>query len=239
VPKDSTAEKTKLISHLFNSIASKYDLMNTLLSFGLHYFWKNFAVKSLRVQARERVIDICGGTADLTLLAAKAIGPNGRAILYDFSWAMIEVGKIKAARNSHRLKINFVQGNAEEISFSSGYFDKAMVGFGLRNLAQMEKGLKEIYRILKPGGKLMVLEFSQPTAIWFKWLYDLYSSHFIPFLGKIIAGSRPAYVYLPNSIRLFPPPDQLSAVLKRIGFSEVTYRRLTNGIATVHIGVKP
>jgi demethylmenaquinone methyltransferase/2-methoxy-6-polyprenyl-1,4-benzoquinol methylase len=131
-----------------------------------------------------------------------------------------------------------VQGDAEKISCASGYFDAAMVGFGIRNLTDMEKGFREMHRVLKPGGKLMCLEFSKPANPAFRRLYDFYSFAVMPFLGEIIAGSRGAYLHLPESIRTFPLPDRLTRILREIGFSRVRYRRLTNGIAVVHIGIK-
>ena len=231
-------KKVKLVRQHFNSIAGKYDLMNSLLSFGLHHYWKRKAVGELALKTGDRVIDVCGGTADLSILAAKDAGPAGQVILYDNNRAMMEAGKSKIVKASLEKKILFVQGDAAQISFPGGIFDAAIVGFGIRNLTCMEKGLEEMHRILQPGGKLVCLEFSRPTSTWFGRFYDLYSFQVIPLVGKIIAGSRGAYTYLPESIRLFPSPDQLSAVLEKIGFSHVDYHRLTNGIAVVHTGVK-
>lgn len=233
-----TREKVKWVLRHFNSIADKYDAMNTLLSFGLHYLWKKEAMKALSLQAGDRVIDVCGGTADLSILAARAVGPEGRVILYDINRAMIEAGKPKVAGASLSARVDYVQGDAELISFQQSRFEAAMVGFGIRNLTQMEKGLAEMYRVLKPGGKMMCLEFSIPPSALFRRLYDLYSFQVMPFIGKIFTGSRQAYTYLPESIRLFPLPEELTGILKSIGFVRVTYRRLTNGIAVIHTGVK-
>lgn len=233
-----TKEKAKLVLGHFNSIARKYDFLNTLLSFGLQHFWKRYAVRTLGLKAGDQVIDICGGTADLSILAAKAIGVSGRVILYDINRAMIEAGRPKVDRASFGGRITYVQGDAERISFAGGQFEAALVGFGIRNLTRMGKGLEEMYRVLKPGGKLMCLEFSKPTAVFFGWLYDLYSFYIIPFVGKIISGSREAYTYLPESIRMFPSPEGLKGTLEEIGFSRVTYWKLTKGIAVIHIGVK-
>jgi demethylmenaquinone methyltransferase/2-methoxy-6-polyprenyl-1,4-benzoquinol methylase len=212
--------------------------MNTILCFGLHHLWKRWAVETLHLKPGDRVIDVCGGTADLSIMAARAIGPAGRVILYDINRAMIEGGKPKVAGACLSGRINYVQGDAELISFPQDRFEAAMVGFGIRNLTHMEKGLAEMHRVLKPGGKLMCLEFSLPGSPWFGWLYDAYSFHFMPLAGEFLAGTREAYLYLPESIRKFPPPDELARILRRIGFSRVTYRRLTNGIAVVYTGVK-
>lgn len=231
-------EKVKLVMRHFDTVARRYDWMNTLLSFGLHLLWKRLAVEVLRLNSGDRVIDVCGGTGDLSILAAKAVGPTSRVILYDFNRAMMFRGRPKVARNGLADRIRFILGDAERISSREERFDAAMVGFGIRNLTHMEKGFQEMHRILRPGGKLLCLEFSRPTAPFFRWLYDLYSFRIMPFIGKILVGSKQAYTYLPESIRMFPRPDELKDMLQQIGFTRVTYRKLTNGIAVIHVGVK-
>jgi demethylmenaquinone methyltransferase / 2-methoxy-6-polyprenyl-1,4-benzoquinol methylase len=231
-------EKGRKVLRHFNSIAGKYDFMNTVLSFGLHHFWKRWAVEVLSLYPGDRIIDVCGGTADLSILAGKRVGERGRVFLYDINRAMMEGGKPKVSRASLNERVCFVQGDAEGISFPQGVFDAALVGFGVRNLTHMEKGLAEMHRVLRPGGKFMCLEFSLPTFPAFRWLYDFYSFHLMPLAGKILAGTREAYLYLPESIRKFPPPEELSRTLREIGFIQVTYRRLTNGIAVIYTGVK-
>jgi demethylmenaquinone methyltransferase/2-methoxy-6-polyprenyl-1,4-benzoquinol methylase len=231
-------EKVKWVRHHFDTIAQKYDVMNTLLSFGIHYLWKRTAVRLLGLKPGDRVIDVCGGTGDLSILAVKKVNLPGRVVLYDINRMMMESGRRKSSNASSREKILYVQGDAENISFGSKRFDAAMVGFGIRNLTHMEEGFKEMYRVLKPGGRILCLEFSQPTAPLFRWLYDFYSFYIMPFLGLLIVGSRQAYTYLPESIRVFPLPQELSVLLEGIGFSKVTYRKLTNGIAVIHVGVK-
>jgi demethylmenaquinone methyltransferase/2-methoxy-6-polyprenyl-1,4-benzoquinol methylase len=231
-------EKAHWVRDHFDTISRKYDFMNTLLSFGIHYLWKRMAVKKLGLRAGDRVIDVCGGTGDLAILAAKQIGARGQVILYDINRAMMEEGIRKVVHSRISERIFYVQGDAEEISFGKGRFDAAMVGFGIRNLTHMEKGFREMHRVLKPGGKLMCLEFSKPTAPAFRWLYDLYSFHVMPLLGHLIVGSRRAYTYLPESIRMFDSPEELTTLLRQMGFSLLTYHRLTNGIAGIHLGVK-
>lgn len=231
-------EKVKMVQRHFDSIAKKYDFMNTLLSFGLHYLWKRTAVKLMKLQPGNLVIDVCGGTADLAILAARYVGSEGKIIVYDFNRAMMRAGKTKVDNAGLGSRIHYIQGDAEQISFPEGQFDAAMVGFGIRNLTHMEKGFAEMYRVLKPGGTLMCLEFSRPTNPLFRLLYDTYSFYIMPIIGKIFTGSRTAYTYLPESIRLFPLPYELSAMLKGIGFSQVTWCRLTDGIAVLHVGVK-
>ena len=151
---------------------------------------------------------------------------------------MIQAGFHKVSNTAIENRIQYVQGNAESICFPEAYFDKAMVGFGIRNVTRVEKGFEEMHRVLKPGGTMMCLEFSKPTAPVFRWLYDFYSFQMMPFIGQIVAGNRKAYMHLPESIRMFPLPDELSDLLKKIGFAQVTYRKLTNGIAVIHLAIK-
>ena len=231
-------QKTDLVIQHFNSVARHYDFMNSLLSFGIHHLWKRMAVKMMGLAPGDRIVDVCGGTADLAILAARDIGPAGKVLVYDINRAMIQAGLHKVAHKDIAPRIGYVQGNAETISFPDHRFDAAMVGFGIRNVTNMQKGFEEMYRVLKPGGKMMCLEFSRPTFAPFRWLYDIYSFYIMPFLGELIAGSRQAYTHLPESIRMFPLPDELSDLLTKIGFSRVSYRSLTNGIAVIHLAIK-
>lgn len=232
------AAKEKLVHQHFDTVSARYDFMNTLLSFGLHYPWKWTAVRLLGLSAGDRVLDVCGGTADLALLAAKAIGPAGRVVVYDINRAMMAAGRPKVARAGLAPRIRFLQGDAEHLSCPDASFDAAMVGFGIRNLTHPEAGFKEMRRVLKPGGRLMCLEFSQPVTPWFRRLYDLYSFYVMPLMGRIFVGSWQAYTYLPESIRMFAHPEKVSATLSGLGFTQVRFRRLTNGIAVIHLGVK-
>jgi demethylmenaquinone methyltransferase / 2-methoxy-6-polyprenyl-1,4-benzoquinol methylase len=235
VPED---EKSQWVLRHFNSVAKKYDLMNTLLSFGIHHLWKRNAVKMMALNSGGRVLDVCGGTGDLAILAAEIVGRSGQVIIYDINRAMIDAGVKKIKHLPLGDRIRFVQGDAEQISFPDGYFDAAMVGFGIRNVTHMDQGFKEMCRVLKPGGKMMCLEFSKPTSPLFRWMYDIYSFHMMPALGEVFAGSSNAYLHLIESIRTFALPNELTAVLKQVGFSKVTERKLTNGIAMIHLAVK-
>jgi demethylmenaquinone methyltransferase/2-methoxy-6-polyprenyl-1,4-benzoquinol methylase len=232
-------EKVHWVRRHFNTVAARYDLMNTLLSFGIHYLWKRVAVRALNLEEGAQVLDVCGGTGDLALMAAAKIGSAGRVTLYDINRSMIEAGLAKIEASDAGRRIHFIQGDAEHICFGDNCFDAAMVGFGIRNVTHMQQGFGEMYRVLKPGGQVMCLEFSKPTHTVFRWLYDWYSFQIMPFLGDLIVGSRNAYLHLPESIRLFPSPDELADMLATLGFKQVHYQRLTNGIAVIHTAVKP
>ena len=236
IPSDE--KETRVFRH-FHGIAQKYDLMNTILSFGIHHLWKRVSINRLNLKTGDRVLDVCGGTGDLAILAARIIGQYGLAVVYDINAAMMEVGMGKIENTHLKQRIRWVLGNAESISFPDASFDAAFVGFGIRNVTHMEKAFNEMYRVLKPDGELMCLEFSKPGNPLFRWFYDLYSFYLMPCLGKLIAGSGLPYACLSESIRMFPLPEELTAVLERAGFNAVSHRKLTNGIAVVHHGRKP
>ncbi len=232
-------QKTNEVKRHFDAVARRYDLMNTVLSFGLHHLWKRRAVGLLGLKPGERVMDVCGGTGDLALLAAQEVGPTGGVILYDINRAMMLAGRVKVSRARLAERILLVEGDAERLAAADSSLDAVLVGFGVRNLARREKGLQEMHRVLKPKGRLLILEFSRPANPLWRWLYDCYSFSVMPLLGQIIAGSRDAYAYLTISIREFPLPEALASTLRNIGFSQVSCHPLTNGIAMIHRAVKP
>ncbi|HPJ95667.1 MAG TPA: bifunctional demethylmenaquinone methyltransferase/2-methoxy-6-polyprenyl-1,4-benzoquinol methylase UbiE [Syntrophales bacterium] len=232
-------EKAGYVLRHFNSIAAQYDFMNTLLSLGIHYFWKRSAVKAARLKDGALVIDVCGGTGDLAMLAAKGIGARGRVIVYDINLAMLKNGLPKIRKFALDGQIACVQGDAEVMAFPSDCFDAAMIGFGIRNVTHIETCLQEMYRVLKPEGRFMCLEFSLPVTPWFRFLYDFYSFCVMPVIGRLLVGNREAYLHLPESIRMFPSPDVFSRMVMEAGFRDVRYERLTNGIAVIYTGVKP
>jgi demethylmenaquinone methyltransferase/2-methoxy-6-polyprenyl-1,4-benzoquinol methylase len=231
-------EKVEWVRRHFSTVAKKYDYMNTLLSLGIHYQWKRIAIEMMNLRSGDRVLDVCGGTGDLSRMAAGKIGPFGRVVLYDINWDMMAAGRPKTSASPYHGLISFIQGDAEKIALPDNTFDAAMVGFGIRNLTHFEEGFREMRRVLKPGGVFMCLEFSEPVTRWFRCLYDFYSFYMMPYIGKVLAGCRPAYAYLPESIRLFPRPDELKSILEKIGLRNVRYRRLTDGIAVIHLGIK-
>jgi demethylmenaquinone methyltransferase/2-methoxy-6-polyprenyl-1,4-benzoquinol methylase len=230
-------DKTPLVRSYFDAIANRYDLMNTLLSFGLHHVWKNYTLKEAAINGDMRVLDVCGGTGDLAALAGSRLNTGGTVTLYDFSCAMICAGRSRAGAH-HRSDINYVCGDARFLALKDQCFDVVLIGFGLRNLADMNAGLLEFQRVLKPGGRLVCLEFSQPVGPLLRRIYDMYSYRVIPLLGRLITGSREAYTYLPDSIRQFPPPESLRQLFEQTGFRDASYRLLTGGIAAIHTGYK-
>ncbi|HSO19416.1 MAG TPA: class I SAM-dependent methyltransferase [Desulfosarcina sp.] len=231
-------EKTGWVRHQFSSVARRYDFMNTLLSFGIQYAWKRRAIRMMGLKEGDRVLDVCGGTADLSIMAARRTGGEGLCVVYDINRAMLQAGQSKLRAEPWGGRIQLIQGDAEKISFPDNTFDAAMVGFGIRNVTHMQQAFREMHRVLKPGGVFMCLEFSKPVNPVFRWLYDVYSFYVMPFLGQMLVGSAESYSCLPETIRLFHLPDEIAAILGTIGFQEVDYRRLTNGIAVVHVGRK-
>lgn len=231
-------EKEKLVGRVFTSVARRYDIMNTVMSMGAHHLWKRFMVSKTGFKPGERAIDVGGGTADIALLLHKQAGGNGKVVVYDINHAMLLGGRDKAVDNRGLKDIQFVQGNAESISFPDNTFDVATVAFCIRNVTHPDQGFREMHRILKPGGKLLCLEFSRPTNDAFRALYDFYSFNFIPRFGELIARDKDSYQYLVESIRKFPPQEELKKMLEGTGLYKVKYYNLTNGIAAVHVGYK-
>ena len=207
-------QKTLAVKGHFDRVATRYDLMNTVLSFGLHHLWKRRTVSLLTLKPGERVLDVCGGTGDLALLAARQVGAAGGVVLYDINRAMMVAGLPKVARAGLSGLIWFVEGDAQGLALADQSLDAVVVGFGVRNLARLDEGLREMHRVLKPGGRLAILEFSRPPDPIWRWLYDCYSFTIMPRLGQLIAGSQEAYTYLITSIRQFPLPEEVADLLK-------------------------
>ena len=232
-------EKAKTVWSHFNRVAPKYDFMNSVLSFGIHHAWKRTAIRMLDLKPGDRLLDVCGGTGDLAVLSAARVKESGHIFIYDINRAMMTTGRDRPENQEHRGHIHYIEGDAEQIACPENLFEAAIVGFGIRNLTHLEKGFQEMFRVLKPGGKVMCLEFSKPTNPLFRWLYDFYSFNIMPLAGSMLAGSSQSYACLSQTIRMFASPDELKTILENIGFEAVVYRRLTNGIAVIHVGRKP
>jgi demethylmenaquinone methyltransferase / 2-methoxy-6-polyprenyl-1,4-benzoquinol methylase len=231
-------KKRRLILNHFDAIARRYDLADTLLSFGLHFYWRRKALQRLKMKPGDTVLDLCAGTGDFALLAAKAVGPKGKAVVCDISRLMMVEGQQKAVRARVEERIHWVQGDAEQMGFDRDSFDAVIVGYGIRNLVFLEQGVREIYRVLKNGGKFMAMEFSIPKTPWIRALYHYYSFKIIPAAGKLITGKAEPFYYLAESIRVFQPPDQIKALLTANAFINVKFEQLTNGLAVLYYGEK-
>lgn len=231
-------EKKHRVQEIFTSVADKYDLMNDLMSFGTHRLWKRFVAEKTNLKPGDSAIDVCGGTADIAMLMAKKVGEKGRVVVYDINQEMLKFGRDKCIDQGFLKNIQYAQGNAEDISFEDNTFHCATVGFGIRNVTYLEKAFREMARIVKPGGRVICLEFSHPTSKVFSKLYDLYSFKVMPEIGEMVTGNRDAYTYLPESIRKFPTQEELKKIMEGVGLFKVKYYNLFNGIAAVHVGAK-
>lgn len=235
VPK---AEKVNKVGKVFHSVANKYDLMNDLMSLGLHRLWKRIAVTLCQVRKGQTILDLAGGTGDLTYHFSKLVGADGRIVLADINDSMIKVGRERLINKGIISNVDYIQANAEALPFNDKSFHRVSIGFGLRNVTEKEQALREMYRVLKPGGQLVVLEFSTPTLSFLKPVYDLYSFSILPKLGQLIAGDGESYQYLAESIRMHPDQQTLKTIIKQAGFDEVSYHNLTGGIVAVHRAFK-
>ncbi len=232
-------EKKRLVHDQFTPIAGTYDRADALLSLGLHFLWKRTTVRRLGLRPGESVLDVCGGTADLALRAARRVGGSGRAVVCDFNRPMMETGRTKSGRARDGRAVSFVQGDAESLPFPGSSFDAVAVGFGLRNLVDLDRGLTEIFRVLKPGGRLSALEFSLPRRRWQRSLYAFYSFRLMLPAARLITGTDGPFRYLAESIRVFDPPEGVAGRLGRAGFVEVAFSLRTLGIAVIYFGRKP
>ena len=229
----SADEKTRRVRGVFESVASRYDLMNDLMSGGLHRLWKRYAVGVAAVREGARVLDLAGGTGDLARLFAKAAGASGRVVLTDINHAMLAEGRDKLIDTGTPLPV--AQCDAEALPFADRSFDVVSIGFGLRNVTRKENALAEMRRILVPGGVALVLEFSKVAAPLAP-AYDWYSFNVLPKLGRLVAGDEASYRYLAESIRMHPDQETLKAMMERAGFDAVEYQNLTAGVVALHVG---
>jgi len=233
-----THEKSSRVAEVFHSVANKYDLMNDVMSFGMHRLWKRFTIDQANVRPGQLILDIAGGTGDLAKVFAKKTGPQGKVILADINEKMLEQGRERLVNEGIVGNVTYVQADAEDLPFSDNYFDCITIAFGLRNVTDKARALRSMYRVLKPGGKLLVLEFSKPTLPLLNTIYDKYSFHVIPKLGEWICKDAESYQYLVESIRMHPDQETLKTMMQDASFEDVTYHNLTGGIVALHKGFK-
>ncbi|HET6631480.1 MAG TPA: bifunctional demethylmenaquinone methyltransferase/2-methoxy-6-polyprenyl-1,4-benzoquinol methylase UbiE [Rhodanobacteraceae bacterium] len=232
------ADKRKLVGEVFTSVARNYDRMNDLMSFGLHRLWKRQFVATSGIRAGDRVLDLAGGTGDIAALLKPVVGARGQIVVGDINAAMLGIGRDRLIDRGLVSGLAWAQMNAEALPFADASFDAVTMAFGLRNVTDKDAALAEMARVLLPGGRALVLEFSAPTQQWIKPLYDFHSFQVLPRLGQVVAGDAASYRYLAESIRKHPDQQTLKAMMERAGLSHVQVRNLNAGIVAIHRGYK-
>lgn len=235
VPKE---EKAALVKGVFDSVASRYDLMNDLMSFGVHRLWKRFAVELAGVRAGQKVLDLASGTGDLAERFAGLVGPEGLVMMTDINASMLHTGRERMLDQGHAGNVQYAQVNAEQLPFPDNCFDCISIGFGLRNVTDKQKALQAMHAALRPGGRLLVLEFSRPRNAPLRKIYDLYSFTLLPKIGKLVVDDEESYRYLAESIRVHPDQETLKEMMQSAGFEQCDYHNLTGGVVALHRGFK-
>lgn len=231
-------EKANMVAGVFHSVAGKYDLMNDVMSFGIHRLWKRFTIDCSGVRRGQKVLDLAGGTGDLAAKFSRMVGPTGEVVLADINDSMLKVGRDKLRDMGIVGNVKYVQADAEKLPFPDDTFDCITIAFGLRNVTDKDAALRSMRRVLKPGGRLLVLEFSKPVLEPLSKAYDMYSFHIMPRMGEWIANDKDSYQYLAESIRMHPDQDTLKDMMEEAGFGSVEYHNLTGGIVALHRGYK-
>lgn len=231
-------DKQGMVKGVFRAVASNYDVMNDAMSMGVHRAWKWFAIAQSGVQPGDQVLDLAAGSGDLSLKFAKKVGDDGHVVVTDINEAMLEEGRKRLTDAGIAGNVNYCLVNAENLPFEDNSFDCISISFGLRNVTHKEIALASMQRCLKPGGRVIILEFSQPTNETFRKIYDTYSFNVIPKLGEIISNDRDSYQYLVESIRKHPPQEELKQMMLDAGFDRVRYHNMTGGVVELHIGYK-
>ncbi len=231
-------EKARRVRAVFDSVATRYDLMNDLMSLGIHRLWKRFAVELTGIRRGHKVLDLASGTGDLAVRFAGLVGPDGLVVMTDINAAMLEQGRARMTDAGIVDNVEYTQVNAEQIPFPDNHFDCITIGFGLRNVTDKQAALDEIFRVLKPGGRALILEFSHPCGKLLKSAYNLYSFKLLPAIGKLVANDEESYRYLAESIRMHPDQETLKSMLEQSGLERCDYHNLTGGIVAVHRGFK-
>ena len=233
-----TEEKQNLVGNVFRSVAGNYDVMNDAMSMGVHRLWKWFAIAQSGIGAGDKVLDLAAGSGDLSLKFADKVGADGQVIVTDINAAMLAQGRDRLTNAGVSENVDYCLVNAQSLPFEDNTFDCISISFGLRNVTHIDVALQSMQRCLKPGGRVIVLEFSQPTNESFRKFYDSYSFNVIPKLGEVIAGDRDSYQYLVESIRQHPPQEELKQMMLDAGFDRVRYHNLTGGIVALHVAYK-
>lgn len=231
-------EKAGLVRGVFDSVASRYDLMNDLMSFGVHRLWKRFAIELAGVRAGQRVLDLASGTGDLADRFANLVGPDGHVLMTDINAAMLRVGRDRMIDLGHAGNLDYVQLDAQQLPFPDDTFDLVTIAFGLRNVTDKQRALDAMYQTLRPGGRALVLEFSKPANRPLEAVYDLYSFRILPRMGQVVAKDGDSYRYLAESIRMHPDQETLKGMMQQAGFERCDVHNLTGGIVAVHRGFK-
>lgn len=231
-------EKQAMVADVFHSVAAKYDVMNDLMSFGIHRIWKRFTIDCSGVRRGQRVLDLAGGTGDLAAKFSRMVGEQGQVVLADINDSMLKMGREKLRDRGIVGNVSYVQANAEALPFPDNYFDCITISFGLRNVTDKDKALRSMFRVLKPGGRLLVLEFSKPLLAPLSKAYDAYSFHVLPKIGELVVKDPESYRYLAESIRMHPDQETLKGMMGAAGFDNVSYFNLTGGIVALHRGFK-
>ncbi len=232
-------EKVRHVADVFHSVAGKYDLMNDLMSGGVHRLWKRITIERSGVRPGQVVLDIAGGTGDLTRKFSRLVGPTGKVVLADINDSMLKVGRDKLINSGTAGNVEYIQANAEALPFADNTFDVITIAFGLRNVTDKDAALRSMQRVLKPGGKLMVLEFSKTQNIALTKIYDFYSFNILPQMGKLIANDAESYRYLAESIRMHPDQETLKDMMEEAGLVNCRYENMTGGVVALHTGIKP
>ena len=232
-------EKVKKVADVFHSVAGKYDLMNDLMSGGVHRLWKKITIEQSGARRGHTILDIAGGTGDLTLRFSRIVGPTGKVVLADINDSMLKVGRDRLMDRGIAGNVEFVQANAECLPFPDNTFDVITIAFGLRNVTDKDAAIRSMTRVLKPGGKVMVLEFSKTDNPALTKLYDFYSFNILPKIGQLVAGDSESYKYLAESIRMHPDQETLKSMMQDAGLVNCKYQNMTGGIVALHTGIKP
>jgi demethylmenaquinone methyltransferase / 2-methoxy-6-polyprenyl-1,4-benzoquinol methylase len=232
------ADKARLVRGVFDSVAARYDLMNDLMSGGMHRVWKQFTLSQTGLKPGQRALDVAGGTGDLSVGLARQVGDHGMVVLSDINAAMLARGRERLTNEGIAGNIAYLLADAQRLPFADGQFDCVTIGFGLRNVTDKGAALASMHRVLRPGGQLLILEFSRPTAPLLKPLYDAYSFRMLPLLGRLVANDADSYRYLAESIRMHPDQEALLGMMREAGFEGARYHNLTGGIVALHRGYR-